>query len=26
MVNNYSGSVDMVKKRMEKILEPALDL
>ncbi|AZA50903.1 D-alanyl-D-alanine carboxypeptidase/D-alanyl-D-alanine-endopeptidase [Chryseobacterium carnipullorum] len=26
MVNNYAGSVDMVKKRMEKILEPALDL
>lgn len=26
LVNNYSGSVDMVKKRMEKILEPALDL
>ena len=26
MVNNYSGSVDMVKKRMEKILEPALEL
>ncbi|CAA7193637.1 D-alanyl-D-alanine carboxypeptidase/D-alanyl-D-alanine endopeptidase [Chryseobacterium potabilaquae] len=26
MVNDYSGSVDMVKKRMEKILEPALDL
>lgn len=26
MVNNYTGSVDMVKKRMEKILEPALDL
>ncbi|MDQ0065485.1 D-alanyl-D-alanine carboxypeptidase/D-alanyl-D-alanine endopeptidase [Chryseobacterium lathyri] len=26
MVNNYSGSIDMVKKRMEKILEPALDL
>lgn len=26
MVNNYSGSVDMVKKRMEKILEPAMDL
>ncbi len=26
LVNNYSGSVDMVKKKMEKILEPALDL
>ncbi|AZA85379.1 D-alanyl-D-alanine carboxypeptidase/D-alanyl-D-alanine-endopeptidase [Chryseobacterium shandongense] len=26
LVNNYTGSVDMVKKRMEKILEPALDL
>ncbi|WP_370898031.1 D-alanyl-D-alanine carboxypeptidase/D-alanyl-D-alanine endopeptidase [Chryseobacterium gossypii] len=26
MVNNYAGSVDMVKKRMEKLLEPALDL
>ncbi|WP_238555579.1 D-alanyl-D-alanine carboxypeptidase/D-alanyl-D-alanine-endopeptidase [Chryseobacterium sp. P1-3] len=26
MVNNYAGSVDMVKKRMEKILAPALDL
>lgn len=26
MVNNYAGSVEMVKKRMEKILEPALDL
>jgi D-alanyl-D-alanine carboxypeptidase/D-alanyl-D-alanine-endopeptidase (penicillin-binding protein 4) len=26
MVNNYAGSVDMVKKRMERILEPALDL
>ncbi|SIQ43822.1 D-alanyl-D-alanine carboxypeptidase / D-alanyl-D-alanine-endopeptidase (penicillin-binding protein 4) [Chryseobacterium sp. RU37D] len=26
MVNNYAGSVDMVKKRMEKILEPALEL
>lgn len=26
LVNNYAGSVDMVKKRMEKILEPALDL
>lgn len=26
LINNYSGSVDMVKKRMEKILEPALDL
>ena len=26
MVNNYSGSVDQVKNRMEKILEPALNL
>lgn len=26
LVNNYSGSVDMVKKRMEKIIEPTLDL
>uniref|UniRef100_UPI0025C67E99 D-alanyl-D-alanine carboxypeptidase/D-alanyl-D-alanine endopeptidase n=1 Tax=Chryseobacterium sp. TaxID=1871047 RepID=UPI0025C67E99 len=25
LVNNYSGSVDMVKKRMEMILEPALN-
>ncbi|WP_312089678.1 D-alanyl-D-alanine carboxypeptidase/D-alanyl-D-alanine-endopeptidase [Chryseobacterium sp.] len=26
MVNNYSGSVDQVKSRMEKIIGPALDL
>lgn len=26
LVNNYAGSVDMVKKRMEKILEPTLEL
>ncbi len=26
LVNNYSGSVDMVKNRIEKILQPALDL
>lgn len=26
MVNNYAGSVDMVKDRMEKILEPTLNL
>ncbi len=26
MVNNYAGSVDQVKNRMEKILEPALNL
>lgn len=26
MVNNYAGSVDMVKRRMERLLEPALDL
>lgn len=26
MVNNYSGSVDQVKNRMEKIIQPVLDL
>lgn len=26
MINNYAGSVDMVKNRMERILEPALNL
>jgi D-alanyl-D-alanine carboxypeptidase/D-alanyl-D-alanine-endopeptidase (penicillin-binding protein 4) len=26
LVNNYAGSVDMVKKRMEKIIEPTLEL
>lgn len=26
LVNNYAGSVDQVKNRMEKILQPALDL
>ena len=26
MVNNYSGSVDQVKSKMEKIIGPALDL
>lgn len=26
LVNNYSGSMDQVKSRMEKILEPALNL
>ncbi|MCU7613295.1 D-alanyl-D-alanine carboxypeptidase/D-alanyl-D-alanine-endopeptidase [Chryseobacterium sp. GMJ5] len=26
LVNNYSGSVDQVKSKMEKILQPALDL
>ncbi|WP_419868205.1 D-alanyl-D-alanine carboxypeptidase/D-alanyl-D-alanine endopeptidase [Chryseobacterium sp. CT-SW4] len=26
LVNNYSGSVDQVKARMERILQPALDL
>lgn len=26
LVNNYSGSVDMVKNRIERILQPALDL
>lgn len=26
LVNNYAGSVDMVKKRMEQIIQPTLDL
>ncbi len=26
LINNYTGSVDQVKARMEKILEPAVDL
>ncbi|MEG0760111.1 D-alanyl-D-alanine carboxypeptidase/D-alanyl-D-alanine-endopeptidase [Chryseobacterium sp.] len=26
LVNNYAGSVDMVKKRMEQLIEPTLDL
>ncbi|QDP86363.1 D-alanyl-D-alanine carboxypeptidase/D-alanyl-D-alanine-endopeptidase [Chryseobacterium sp. SNU WT5] len=26
LINNYAGSVDMVKARMERILEPALNL
>lgn len=26
LINNYAGSVDMVKKRMEQILDPALNL
>ena len=26
LINNYSGSVDMVKLRMERLLEPALNL
>lgn len=26
LINNYSGSVDQVKSRMEQILQPALDL
>ena len=26
LINNYAGSVDQVKNRMERILEPALEL
>lgn len=26
LVNNYAGSVDMVKKKMEQLIEPTLDL
>ena len=26
LINNYGGSVDQVKNRMEQILEPALNL
>lgn len=26
MINNYSGSVDQVKRKMEQILDPAIDL